>query len=83
VDSGAATQESGPQKARSKPSKGEKPQPEPSFEPLTPQAAAQQPTGDEAAMPTWLAMLIGASLALNLGFLVAFFARRYRGLYDR
>jgi ABC-type branched-subunit amino acid transport system permease subunit len=50
---------------------------------LTPQAAAQQPTGDEAAMPTWLAMLIGASLALNLGFLVAFFARRYRGLYDR
>jgi ABC-type branched-subunit amino acid transport system permease subunit len=44
---------------------------------------AQAPTGASGGIPTWVAMMIGASLALNLGFLIAFFARRYRGLYDR
>lgn len=57
-------------------------QPTPTFAPLAPVPAAQ-PVAAEGGIPVWLLLLLGASLAANLGVVGWLISRRYSGLDRR
>lgn len=65
----------GKRKERRKPTGVEEPEPTPTFAPLTPAPVAQDPVSD-AALPTWLLLLLGASLAGTFGVVGWLLARR-------